>query len=163
MSCRLMMSVLLVAACVSGARAADTAAALAGSDLFAALAPAEVERLGALAEVRSFASGATLMKRGERIDAIYILEAGTAEVRLADGRAVASVGKGVTLGEMEFADGGPLSASVVMTAPGEAILIDAARLRAFLEANPAVGYRVMDNIARKISANLRRMNEARCP
>jgi CRP-like cAMP-binding protein len=160
-----MLSLLLAVAVAvpSAARPADIAAALAASDVFAGVASEDLARLGALAEVRSFATGATLMSRGERSPALYILGGGAAEVRLADGRAVASVGKGVTLGEMEFADGGPLSASVVMTKPGEVILIDTATLRAFLETSPAVGYRVMDNVARKVSANLRRMNEARCP
>jgi CRP-like cAMP-binding protein len=64
------------------------------------------------------------------------------------------VGPGTTLGEMESVDGQPASATVVVDEDAEMVEFGPTVLRDLLQRRPALGYRVMCNMARKISVQL---------
>lgn len=81
------------------------------SPLFAALGPAELERLAGLLESRAVHVGDVVVTQGEVGDHFYLIESGSAEVTR-DGRHVADLGAGDYFGEIALLMDIPRTASV---------------------------------------------------
>ena len=140
----------------SQAGRADTiAGALAGADCFQGLNDAELEAVAALAIVVPHKAGDQIITYGIPINRLFVLKTGKANVILKTGTVVAEVGPGTTLGEMEFVDGRPASATVIVSEDAQMIEFDPAALHDLLQRQPSIGFRVMSNMAGKISHQLR--------
>ncbi len=152
------LSLLLLAAMLSsGPCRADTVVeALAGADSFQGLNAAELAAVAALGTVVAHKAGAEFITYGVSMNRLFVVQAGKAKVILKTGTIVAVVGPGTTLGEMEFVDGQPASATVVVTEDAKMVEFAPAALRGLLQRRPAIGYRVMGNMAKKISLQLRK-------
>jgi CRP-like cAMP-binding protein len=104
---------------------------------------------------RLYQAGDPFITYGVPLNRLFVMKTGKADVILKTGAVAAVAGPGTTLGEMEFVDGQPASANVVVSIDAEIVEFDPASLRDLLQNQPSIGYRVMGNMARKISSQFR--------
>ena len=135
------------------------------SELADGLAPQQMAHIAAIGEVRSFEDGQLICDEHERGDELYIIEAGSVEVWLdpssigddvSEARKIASLRTGQTCGELALLDGGVRSAQLRAGPNGAKLMAFNRRdLLALCEADPAIGYRIMRNLAGALALRLR--------
>jgi SulP family sulfate permease len=128
--------------------------------LFADLTADEAVALGRRLERHRLAAGEVLFREGEPGDRLYALAQGSVSIvaRGLDGapdRRLASYGPGVIFGETAMLDGGGRSASAVADTPALVHVLTRAALDELRASDPAVGGKVLYNLAREQSARLR--------
>ena len=114
-----------------------------------------------LAQRRTVAAGEAIIRRGDRPQALYLLEEGTASVQIErPGRAseVTRVTEGALLGEMSLVSGDPASATVVAVRHCRVAEVSAEALRAHGQVDPTFTTRLYRGLARVMGERLRRMN-----
>ncbi|MBT6293052.1 MAG: cyclic nucleotide-binding domain-containing protein [Rhodospirillaceae bacterium] len=102
------------------------------------------------------ASGDLIMRQGDRDDTLYVLLSGLAEV-FSDGSSgppLYILGPGDTFGEIGFLTAVPRTASVVARKDTRALLLSAEFMERFISQEPAIGAKVMLNLAREIAGRL---------
>jgi CRP-like cAMP-binding protein len=135
------------------------------SELADGLLPDQMARLAAIGQVRTYDSGALICDEHERSDEVYIIETGTVEVWLdpssigddtSESRKIATLQAGQTCGELALLDGGVRSAQL-RAGPHDVKLMafDRSHLLALCEADTAIGYRLMRNLAGALALRLR--------
>ncbi|HWQ14073.1 MAG TPA: cyclic nucleotide-binding domain-containing protein [Roseiflexaceae bacterium] len=141
------------------------AQALQDSELADGLSKPQMARLAAIGQVRSYAPGELICDEHERSDELYIIEAGAVEVWLDPAsigesgrqpRKIATLQAGQTCGELSLLDGGVRSAQLRAGPAGAKLLAFVhAKLLALCEADTAIGYRLMRNLAGALALRLR--------
>ncbi len=106
----------------TGVVAAQRIALLRGLNLFAPLAPPDLERLALSSERCPVSVGETLIVQGDDGDCFYAVESGRFEV-VKDGAPVADLGPGQYFGEIALLRDVPRTASVTCTQSGEVIVM----------------------------------------
>ena len=96
-----------------------------------------------------------LVRSGVAVDALYFLTQGAMEVRLADGRSIASLGIGDVVGEMSFVEKRAPETDVVATEPSRLLAVPRKCLDAELSSNPAFAGRFFKALATFLSDRLR--------
>ena len=106
-----------------------------------------LDKIAAVATVRSFPKRAIIVTEGDDTDSLYVMLAGKARVFVADekGREVQlnQLGAGEYFGEVTL-DGGPRSASVMALEDCRCAVVKRAELTGFLERQPELALRVRD-------------------
>lgn len=126
--------------------------------LFAGLTDAERRALETVATLRHGAAGERVIEQGTTLDRMFIILEGQAEVRVS-GHLVATLPSGQLLvGEVEFLDGLPASADVVLLQEADLVELDSAALVGLMGREPRLGYVLMREIAAIESRRLRAMN-----
>jgi CRP-like cAMP-binding protein len=132
--------------------------------LFSDLGPSEIMDVLRIARVVQFAPGETLCTRGEQADCAYLIEEGTASVRIAEGQGaaveVARVGRGEVLGELALVDGHPRSADVVALTVLRGYRIDRSEFDLMRRAMHPAAFKMLRRIAITVSDRLRDINDA---
>jgi len=136
---------------------------LAESSLFEGVAGSAISGLSAVAQVREYAAGETIVQEGDHGDAVFLLYEGTVAVR-ARGRGGEDTDlatlheRGEFFGEAGLIDPGPRSATVA--AVTEAVLLELSvnGLARFFGDFPSAEVTVMRNIARMLARRLRDSN-----
>ena len=123
-------------------------------DRTAEILPASlIERMAAVATVRTFGKNAIIVSEGDETDSLYVVLAGRAKVFVSDesGREVQlnHIGAGEYFGEVTL-DGGPRSASVMALEDCRCAVVKRAELTAFLERNPEFGLHVVRKLAHRV-------------
>jgi glutaminase len=135
---------------------------LAGCALFAKCDEAEMKLLDERLEHQSFAAGETIIQTGSRADELFILIAGSVEVRLRlDGhrhQRLDVFSSGMSFGEMAFLDGSPRSADIVAMAPVECRVIKRAFFDDLDTQFPALKSKILHEIAVQVCDRLRQAN-----
>ena len=137
---------------------------LQASEIFAGLDEAQLERLAELAEEEAHPEGSVVVEEDTRGSACYFLLQGRVDVEIGSplpGRApqtLATLKKGESFGELSLVDGYLRSASVRAVAPIELLRFDSAAMETLMEEDPAIGYRVMRNVARVLATRIRSSN-----
>jgi CRP-like cAMP-binding protein len=128
------------------------------------LGPDEIVDVLRIARVVRFAPGDKLCTRGERGDCAFLLEQGSASVRIADGAGraieVARVGPGEVLGELALVDGHPRSADVVALTEVRGYRIDRSEFDDMRRALHPAAFKILRRIAITVSDRLRDINDA---
>ncbi len=136
--------------------------ALSACALFTACDAAELELLSARMETRTYAQGETIIHTGTRADELFILTAGSVEVRLQLGnkryQRLDFFSAGMSFGELAFLDGSPRSADVVATAEVECRVISRALFEEIGQAQPALKAKILNEIALQLCDRLRQAN-----
>jgi CRP-like cAMP-binding protein len=132
-------------------------------EIFDGLSEAELDKVEALVEAVTFESGNYLMKEDEKGGRFYVVLKGRVEVEIQhpatkEQTKIASVRAGELLGEMCLVDGTRRSASGRAAGEVKAIAIEDAKLRALMDSDPAIGYRLMRSIARLLASRVRDTN-----
>lgn len=149
----------------AGESAEFTAQILRSAELTDGLTPVQQARLAAIGQLRSYAPGVLICDEHEQSDEVYIIGSGAVEVWLdplnvgQDGgqpRRIAVLEARQTCGELALLDGGVRSAQL-RAGPNGARLVALrhAALIALCEADTALGFCVMRNLASSLALRLR--------
>src|SRR5579871_1445850 len=129
--------------------------------LFAGLRPSQARVVVLMGKVRRFAPGETIIRQGERSDAMHMIIEGTAEVWLGNGRTrrrIAEHRRGDVVGEMGLLRSGLRSADVVAADEVEVLAVDETFLRRIQRRYPRIALRVFLNLTRILADRLEESN-----
>lgn len=132
---------------------------LAGVDLFRGCTPKELASLAALTTPLHVGEGRVLCREGTVGEEFFVIVAGRAEVAIG-GERVADLGPGSFFGEMALLDGGPRVATVTAATEMELLVLNRREFVTVLADLPAVGVRVLTELARRMRANTERAPRA---
>ena len=137
------------------------AAVLAEIPFFHFLDAQERVSLAAQLEEVRLPAGEVLFNYGEPGDCLYVIRGGKAEVFFKDdtgSRIVLEVaGAGDVVGELSLLDGGPRTASVVVTEDLEALRLDREDLNTFLRAHPHAAIDLLGAMGRRLRVTADRL------
>ena len=132
--------------------------------LFNGLSDEQLQRLVAISEEEIFNAGDVIVRQGEMEDKLYFITEGQVEVLVRPGagqpeRSQVYLGRGQLFGEMALLDKGPRSATVRCSRDHTVLRsIRSGAFGALCDADTAIGYVVMRNIARDLAFKLRHRN-----
>lgn len=139
------------------ARVSELSRALSRAKLFAGLTDKERAALKSVAALRYGTEGERIIEQGKPLNRMFIVLEGQAEVRV-NGRVVATLPEQSLFGEIEFLDGLPASADVVIFKNTRLIELNNAELTDLMKKQPRLGYILMSEIARIEGQRLRAMD-----
>ena len=125
---------------------------LAKVDFFAILTPQQIENLAQGARIQTFLPGERVVRQGEAGDELFVIQDGTAEVRVhQDGRSstVATLQNGQFFGEMSLLTGEPRSATVMATTPLRVVSIGKQALSRVVQEDGDLVNRISEVVARR--------------
>lgn len=126
--------------------------ALEGVDVFKGLNPEEKALLASRMRSTPFQAGERMTRQGAMADWLYIIDAGTAEVRVYSGehgpyKMVKMLGAGDFLGEMGLLTGEPRAATVVAATETRCYRLDREGFREVLAARPEIAETIASTLA----------------
>lgn len=132
-------------------------------ELFSGLNREQLGRIAAISRPETFKTDDTIFRQGSQGDRMYLVAEGQVEIRFNDSQggdhAVLYLGTGQLFGEMALLDRGARSASVVAVQDGTVVYsITSADFMALCEADTAIGFIMMRNLALDLSFKLRHKN-----
>jgi uncharacterized membrane protein len=105
--------------------------------------------------------GQVLFNYGEPGDCLYVIRSGKAEVFFKDDTGTRIVleiaGAGDVVGELSLLDGGPRTASVVVTEALDALRLDRGDLDQFLRSHPAAAIDLLSTLGRRLRVSSERL------
>ncbi len=134
-------------------------------NLFKGLSPAECRLIEAIIRPLVFDKGEVIMREGDEAKLFFVLARGTVSVEIkVPGRGgrrkrVASIGPGLTFGEMALLDGGKRSADIVASEKVICYGLGVEELHALAAEHPNVMITILSNLTREFSERLRHANE----
>jgi glutaminase len=135
---------------------------LAALDVFQGLDRDELRLLEGIAQTLQFEEGETVLRAGDPANLFFVVASGSVSVwiPLPGGRRrrLASIGPGLTFGEMALLDGGPRSADVVADARTICYGFSVMKLQEMTAEHPATVVAILRNLIRNFSARLRLAN-----
>jgi hypothetical protein len=114
-------------------------------------------------EVRRVRAGQTLIEIGDTDTSIFMVTSGVLEARLPGKRrplVLSTLPAGAVVGELSFFDGRPRSAEVVAVTDAEVVRLAPEGFDALSAAHPALGRRIVLDLARVLAGRLRAANES---
>jgi CRP-like cAMP-binding protein len=129
--------------------------ALAGLSLFSDLDRPQLQAVAHTMSEESFPAGQRILRQGFSGSGFFVILEGEVAVRV-DGAEVATLAKGDFFGEISLLLGEPPVADVVSVGPVRALQLAGPDLRAFLLAYPAVMYRMLQAVGRRLDRANRR-------
>src|SRR5260221_2925348 len=137
------------------------AALLAEVPFFKLLDEPERERLAQLLDLGRFPVGHVVCQHGDPGDSLYIIRSGAVEVSVKDDTGnrilLETAGAGNFFGELSLIDGGPRSASVLVSEELEALRLDRSDLKHFLEQHPAAALELLTAIGKRLRSTDERL------
>jgi CRP/FNR family cyclic AMP-dependent transcriptional regulator len=114
-----------------------------------------VEEIFALAECKAFTAGERIVGVGERSSDLYVVLEGNVNVQTQDGDKLFTVGKGDLIGEVSLVDDQPRSADVYAVGLVKVAKLPSDKLRRYMATHKDVGFIMLANLSRVLSARLR--------
>ena len=137
----------------------ELAKQLSNNYIFRGLPREVVAGMAAVAAVRRYDGGTTLVRQFDNDSDLYIILEGGARIRDYHGETLAEFGPGSVIGEMALIDENTRSATVVATGPTIAAVIPASYLKGIMTDDPTVNAKIVTNISRVLCRRLRTSNE----
>jgi uncharacterized membrane protein len=140
---------------------------LASIPLFSLLDDQERAALAERLDEASFAAGASIFQTGQPGDSLYIVRTGEVEIFFKNDTGhkivLETAGPGHFFGEISLLDGGPRTASAVVTRDVEVLVVDRGDLEAFMQKHPAAALDLLAATGRRLreSAKLLRHTASR--
>ena len=144
---------------------AETKFAVSEINLFKGLSPAECRLIEAIIRPLVFEKGETIMREGDDAKLFFVLARGTVSVEIKvpgpgqRRKRVASIGPGLTFGEMALLDGGKRSADIVANERVICYGLGVEELQDLAAEHPNVMITILSNLTREFSERLRHANE----
>ena len=130
--------------------------------LLAGLRPAQARIVVLMGEMKSFAPGDAIVRRGESGNEMYVILDGKTEVWVGTGderRRVAELQRGEVFGEMGLVRHNERSADVIASGAVEVLAVDERFLQRIQRRYPRIASKVFLNLTRILSDRLQRMND----
>ncbi len=132
-------------------------------EIFRGLDDAQLEQIVVISHEQIYDEGTSIFRQYDDGDAIFFIGSGQVEVQVKteDGgtRAAIYLGEGQVFGEMALIDQGKRSASVLAIANSVTIFkIPTAEFLSLCSSDTAIGFIIMQNIAKDLSFKLRHQN-----
>jgi glutaminase len=144
---------------------AETKFAVSEINLFKGLSAAECRLIEAIIRPLVFEKGETIMREGDEAKLFFVLARGTVSVEIKvpgpgeRRKRVASIGPGLTFGEMALLDGGKRSADIVANERVICYGLGVEELQDLAAEHPNVMITILSNLTREFSERLRHANE----
>jgi CRP/FNR family transcriptional regulator, cyclic AMP receptor protein len=122
--------------------------------VFSVLAPEQLEKLAAAAEITEHDEGAHLTEEGVHGHRFHLILEGGAVVERS-GTEVAAIGPGEFVGEIGLLGGGPSTASVRCTGPTRCLTLRREAFWIVLEEEPSIALRILEVVCRRLEQELR--------
>lgn len=119
--------------------------------LFARFGRREIQRIGMLADEVDLPEGRVLMREGEPGEELFVLVRGAAEVQRGD-RSVTIHRAGEFFGEIALLDGGPRTATVVLTEDSRLLVIGRRDFHSMMDEFPEVRLQLLEALAHRVRA-----------
>jgi CRP-like cAMP-binding protein len=119
--------------------------------ILGALSQTQLKTLAQWVDVVDVDQGATVVKRGDRSDGLYLILEGAAEVRRGN-RGLARLGAGQFFGEMSLFDNEPRSADVVTLHPSKLAVLQKWEFWGFAASQPGVVLSILEEMSRRLRA-----------
>ncbi|RMF10578.1 MAG: cyclic nucleotide-binding domain-containing protein [Candidatus Neomarinimicrobiota bacterium] len=131
--------------------------------IFSGLKPRELRAIENLVHVRTYQPGEMIFKRHAPGEGMYIILSGKVEIYLeptpGERNVLATLSDGDFFGELSLLDDEARSAAAVAADATELLGFFRPDLLSLLERNPELGNKILINLARVISARLRKTND----
>ena len=118
------------------------------------LAPEDLKRLAALTTLANYPAGATIFQKGDPGASMMAVIRGRVKmaVHSPEGKELVLniMGRGGLFGEVALIDGEPRSADAVTLEETDLLVLERARFRPFLAANPAVAERLLEALCKRL-------------
>ena len=125
--------------------------------LLAGLSKADIQDIQKICKLKEYPGGTALIKKGQKLDRLYLILTGSGEVRLKD-RSI-PFGKDSLLGEVELVDPVPAVADVFLVSDCRLVEIEYAALDRLLRSRPKMGLTIMRNLASILSRKIQGMTQ----
>jgi len=142
------------------AKVSELSIALSQVELFAGLTDEERTALESAAILRHYKEGERIIEQAKPLDRMFVILEGLAEI-IVDGEFVAILPVQSLVGEVEFLDGLPASANVVILKETSLIELNNAALTELMSEQLRIGYVLMSEIARIEAQRLRAMDQSK--
>lgn len=119
--------------------------------LFAALEPADLQRVAAIAEERSYAEGEVIGWEGELGDEMHVVLDGTVRVVRGDEETIARRGSGEFVGEMSVITRSPRMASLIAEGDVRTVRIGYREFEGMVRERPDIALAVMRGLAERLT------------
>ena len=145
--------------------AAGTKFALSEINLFKGLKPEECRLLESIVQPLVFEKGDVIIREGAEANLFFVLARGTVSVQIrvpgqgARKKRVASIGPGLSFGEMALLDGGKRSADIIADDKVICYGLRVQQLHELTAAHPNIMITILGNLTREFSERLRHANE----
>ena len=145
--------------------AAGTKFALSEINLFKGLKPEECRLLESIVQPLVFEKGDVIIREGAEANLFFVLARGTVSVQIrvpGQGdrkKRVASIGPGLSFGEMALLDGGKRSADIIADDKVICYGLRVQQLHELTAAHPNIMITILGNLTREFSERLRHANE----
>ncbi len=123
--------------------------------LVVGLSDEDVQRVAELAELKIVRGGQEIVKLGSKDPDLFVILDGVAIVYRSGGVVLGERGPGSVIGEIALVDNQPRSAYVLSKANLTYAQFDGNKLRRFMFQNKDVGFIMLSNLSRVLSARLR--------
>jgi glutaminase len=141
--------------------------ALAELNLFKGLSPDELRKIDTIVRPLLFEKGDVIIREGDEATLFFVLARGSVSVQIRvlnhyggeRKKRVASIGPGLTFGEMALLDGGKRSADIVADERVVCYGIAVEQLEELGARYPAIAKTILSNLSREFSERLRQANE----
>jgi CRP-like cAMP-binding protein len=117
--------------------------------LWSGLSRKELKSMVSFSRERRFESGDTIVEKGERGIAFYLILDGAVEIR-SDGNTLSKLGPGEFFGEMSLLDNQPRSADVVTVQPSRVLILAAWHFAGLISANPKIAIKILQELVRRL-------------
>ncbi|RYG21794.1 cyclic nucleotide-binding domain-containing protein [bacterium] len=115
----------------------------------------QVAAIAAIANVREYDGGQTIVRQFSRDDGVAIVLEGTARVKGFSGETLCECGPGSIVGEMSLVDDQPRSANVVSVGRSKIVVIPGDKLWTLLDSDAVLARTFLHNLCRVLSMRLR--------
>ena len=139
----------------------DRPIALAAMDILTGFTPSEIALIQEILQEVRYLPGEVIIREGDPADALFLIAAGRVNICLSiksgsRRQRLSVIGPGLAFGELALLDGGNRSADVVADAPTLCYVLPITELQALRECHPEIERKLIFNIARELTARLRR-------
>ncbi len=128
-------------------------------DLFSTCSKRELEKIAQMAEEITIPAGKALLEQGtsgQKAREAYVIVKGSVTVRR-NGRKIAELGPGESVGEMALFDDGPRTATVVSATDLTVLVLQRQQMLGLVDEMPALASKMMQELARRLRESNRKL------
>lgn len=123
--------------------------ALSKAPFWSNLSKQDLKSIAKVSKERKYASGDTIVKKGEGGVGFYLILDGAVEIK-SEGTILAKLGPGQFFGEMSLLDNQPRSADVIAAMPSRCLIVSCWSFKGVISDNPRIALKMLQELARRL-------------